>query len=274
MRRESDKKNTFGKPEKREFRAKNTEEREIGENVVFGRNPVLELLASGRDAEKIFVRKGEKTGSVNLILAKAKEAGIPVIDAEAQKLDALAGGMPHQGVVALAAGKEYCSVDDILAIAAERGEKPLILISDGIDDPHNLGAIIRTAELTGAHGLLIPKRRAVGLTAIVEKASAGALEHFAVAKISNIAQTLEELKEKGLWIFCAEAGGERYDRADFDCPMALVLGSEGFGVSRLVREKCDFTVSIPMRGKINSYNVSSAAAILLCETQRQRYLKA
>jgi len=249
------------------------QEKERNENVVAGRNPVLELLNSGRDIEKILVRKGDRTGSVNLIIAKAKERGIPLVDAENGKLDSLAGGVAHQGVIALASEKEYCSVDDILRIAEERGEKPLILLSDGIDDPHNLGAIIRTAECTGAHGLLIPKRRAVGLTSVVEKASAGALEHFAVAKIGNVAQTIDELKEKGLWVFCAEAGGQRYDQADYDLPMVLVLGSEGFGVSRLVREKCDFTVSIPMRGKITSYNVSSAAAILLCETQSQRYLK-
>ncbi len=241
------------------------------DNLVFGRNPVLELLDSPRDVEKIFLRKGEKTGSINLIIAKAKEKGVPLLDCEIQKLDAIVSGRNHQGVVALASERKYASLDDIFALASEKGEKPLIVVSDGIEDPHNLGAVIRSAEITGAHGILIPKRRAAGLTSTVEKSSAGALEHIPVCRIGNVSQTLDELKERGVWIYCAEAGGARYDTVDYDRPMALVLGNEGEGVSRLVRERSDFTVSIPMRGKVTSFNVSAAAAVLLCEIQRRRY---
>ncbi len=238
-------------------------------SVVGGRNAVLELLKSGRAIDKLFVRRGDREGSITMIVAMALERKIPVIEVEKTKLDSMTGGIQHQGVVALAAAKEYVTIDEILDIAKARGEKPLILVADEIADPHNLGAMIRCAEGAGAHGMIIPKRRASGLTPVVAKASAGALEHLAIAKVPNIASAIDELKEKGVWIYGAEAGGESLYGTIFDSATALVLGSEGAGISRLVREKCDFMVSIPMYGAVNSFNVSCAAAVLLCEAARQ-----
>ena len=185
----------------------------------------------------------------------------------------MAGGIPHQGVIASAAIKDYVSVEDILRIAEEKGEKPLVIIADGIEDPQNLGALMRVAECTGAHGIIIPKRHAVGLTDAVGRASAGAVEYVPVAKVTNLSRTVEELKEKGLWIFAAEAGGQSCFETDMTCPCALILGSEGFGVSKLLTDNSDYTVSIPMYGKINSMNVTSAGAVLLCEIARQRTQK-
>ena len=196
-----------------------------------------------------------------------------VLETERAKLDKMSGFAVHQGVIAMAAEKEYCTIDDILAIAAERGEKPFIVIADGITDPHNLGALIRCAEGVGAHGLIIPKRRAVGLTSAVAKASCGAIEHLAIAKVTNIASTVEELKKQGIWIFSAEAGGQAYYDTDFKCPCALIMGSEGEGVSRLLKERSDFIVSIPMYGKVNSFNVSTAASVILAEISRQHRMK-
>ncbi len=239
--------------------------------AVIGRNAVRELLRSGREIDKLLVQKGERTGSIVVLVAQAIERGIPVIETEKSKLDATAGYAPHQGVIAFAAEKEYCTVEDILELAKERGEAPLIVICDGITDPYNLGAIIRCAECCGAHGLVIPKRRAVGLTPLVTKASAGAIEHLAVAKVSNIASTVEMLKERGVWVYAAEAGGESLYRTDFSGPCAIVMGSEGNGVSALVKRTCDATVSIPMYGRVNSFNVSTAAAILLAEVARQQH---
>ncbi len=240
------------------------------ENTVSGRNSVKELLSSGRDIDKIYIKKGEAEGSVKLLIALARERKIPVIEVDKQKIDQISGTPNHQGIVAIASERNYSSVDDILAIAEERGERPFIIICDGVEDPHNLGAIIRSAECSGAHGVIIPKRRSAGLTATVSKASAGALEHMAVAKVTNIAQTLDELKEKGLWLFCADMGGDNYYDTDMSCAIGLVLGSEGFGVSRLVKEKCDITVSIPLYGNINSMNVSCAGAVLMSEIAMQR----
>ena len=238
-------------------------------NAVSGRNAVLELLKSERAVDKLFVRKGDREGSITLIVAQAIKRGIPVVEVEKNKIDALSGGTNHQGVVAMAAAKEYSTIDEILAIAAERGEKPLIVIADEIADPHNLGAIIRCAEGAGAHGLIIPKRRSTGLTAVVEKTSAGALEHLAVAKVPNLASAIDELKEKGVWIYGAEADGASIYETKFDSATAIVVGSEGAGISRLIREKCDFMISIPMYGKVNSFNVSCAAAVILCEAAKQ-----
>ena len=232
------------------------------EGLIVGRNAVRELLKSSRTIDKILVQRGEREGSIVVLVAEAIERHIPVVETDKAKLDKLTGGASHQGIVAMAAEKDYCTVEDILDIAKERGEKPFIVIADGIADPHNLGAVIRCAEGVGAHGLIIPKRRAVGLTPTVSKASCGAIEHLAVAKVTNIAATVEELKEKGIWIFAAEAGGENYYDTDFRCPCAIVLGSEGDGVSKLVKDKSDYIVSIPMYGKVNSFNVSTAAAIL------------
>lgn len=239
------------------------------EGLVIGRNAVRELLRSDRTVDKLLVRRGDREGSIVVLVAEAIEKNIPVVEVDKSKLDAMAGFVPHQGVIAMVAQKEYCTVEEILAIAEERGEAPLIAIADGITDPYNLGALIRCAEGVGAHGLIIPKRRAVGLTALVAKSSAGAMEHLAVAKVANIANTIRELKDKGVWVYCAEAGGTPYYDTNFKGPCALVFGSEGNGVSRVVTELCDGIVSIPMYGHVNSFNVSTAAAVLLAEASKQ-----
>ena len=246
------------------------EESEIGNGAVIGRNAVRELLRSGRAVDKLLVQSGAREGALVPLVGEAIERGILVVETERRKLDVLAGGAPHQGIIALAAEKEYCSVEDILAIAAERGEPPLIVVADGISDPYNLGAVIRCAEGCGAHGLIIPKRHASGLTPVVSKASAGAIEHLAVAKVANIATAVENLKKAGVWTYAAEAGGTDFRATDMKGAVAIVLGSEGAGVSELVRKKCDFVVSIPMYGKVNSFNVSTAAAVLLCEAAHQQ----
>ena len=246
------------------------ERTEVNESAVSGRNAVRELLASGRDIEKIYVQTGEREGSVNLLLGMAQERRITVVEATKQKLDALTGGAKHQGVVAIASEADYSTVEDILAYARDKGEPPFIVICDGVEDPHNLGAIIRSAECSGAHGVIIPKRRAVGLTSTVGKASAGALMHMRVARVVNIAQTVDELKEAGLWFYAADMGETPYYATDMRGATAIVLGNEGVGISRLVKEKCDFVVSIPLYGKIDSLNVSCAAAVLLSEVARQR----
>ena len=257
----------------------NPEELETGihgdyENgAVIGRNAVRELLRAERPIDKLLVQKGERNGSIVVLVAQAIERGIPVIEVEKSKLDQLSDFAPHQGVVALAAEKEYCTVEDILQIAADRDEPPLIVICDGITDPYNLGAIIRCAECCGAHGLIIPKRRASGLTPLVTKASAGAVEHLAIAKVSNIASTIDFLKKQGVWTYAAEAGGSSVYATDLKGPCAIVLGSEGNGVSQLVQKTCDAIVSIPMYGKVNSFNVSTAAAILLAEAARQHHIE-
>lgn len=253
-------------------RDRDSEPGHAAEGIVFGRNEVRELLRSGRSVDKIFVRRGDKEGSVNLILGMASERGIPVVEVEKEKLEQLCGGGVHQGVAAMAAQKEYCEVDDILAIAEERGEMPFIVILDGVEDPYNLGAVIRCAECAGAHGVIIPKRRASGLTATAAKASAGALEHMAVAKVPNIAAEIDKLKEKGVWVYAAEAGGDDLYGVDLDRPAAFVFGSEGSGVSRIVKEKCDYVVSITMYGKVNSLNVSTAAAVVLTEAAHRRHV--
>lgn len=240
-------------------------------HVICGRNPVRELLKSGRDIDKIFVQRGEREGSAVALVGEAKSRKIPVVEVEKQKLDKLSCGSPHQGIVAFAAETSYVSLQDLLAIAESRGEKPFLAIADGIEDPHNLGALLRCCDGAGVHGLILPKRRSVGVTETVAKASAGASEHVAIARVSNIASAIDELKKAGVWIFACEAGGTHYCDADFDCGAAIVFGSEGDGVSRLVLEKCDFTVSIPMYGKVNSFNVSTAAAVVLCEAARQRH---
>lgn len=239
------------------------------EGMVIGRNAVRELLRSGRAVDKILVQKGEREGSIVALVAEAVSRHIPIIDAEKAKLDKISEGANHQGIIAMAAEKEYCTVEDILNIAKERGEKPFVVIADGITDPHNLGALIRCAEGVGAHGLIIPKRRAVGLTPVVTKASCGAIEHLAIAKVTNLSATVEKLRESGLWIFAAEAGGSAYYDTDFKCPTALILGSEGEGVSRILKENADYIVSIPMYGHVNSFNVSTAAAVILAEISKQ-----
>lgn len=244
-------------------------EAEENTGLVIGRNAVRELLKSDREIDKLLVQRGEREGSIVVLVAMAVEKGIPVVETDKPKLDAISGFAPHQGVIAMAAEKEYCTVDDILEIAKERNEAPLIVIADGITDPYNLGALIRCAEGAGAHGIIIPKRRSTGLTPLVSKSSAGAIEHMAIAKVSNIANTISALKEKGVWIFAAEAGGKPYYETNFKGPCALVFGSEGNGVSKIVIDSCDVLTSIPMYGKVNSFNVSTAASVILCEAARQ-----
>ena len=238
-------------------------------NVVAGRNAVIELLKSGRSVDKIFLADHAE-GSVKMIAAMAKQAGIPVVCSDKQKLNALCCGANHQGVVAFASEKDYVTLDDILQIAKERGEDPFLVIAEEIEDPHNLGALIRCAEGAGAHGVVIPKRRSAGITPVTVKSSAGATEHMAIARVTNIAAAIDALKEKGVWIYGAEADGVcLYDQA-LTGAAAFVMGSESGGLSRLVKEKCDFILSIPMYGKVNSFNVSTAAAVILCEAARQR----
>lgn len=245
-------------------------ETELPEGVIVGRNAVLELLKSGRSIDKLLVKEGELEGSAKLIVAEAAARGIPVVHTERAGLDRICGGLNHQGVIAYAAAKEYVSIDDILATAAERGEPPFVLVLDGIEDPHNLGAIIRTAECAGVHGVIIPKRRSATLSAAVEKTSAGALEYMAIARVPNLTAAVEELKEKGLWVYAAEAGGQPLHSTSMTGPVAVVMGGEGTGVSQLLRSKCDFTVSVPLCGRINSLNVSAAAAVVLYEVRNQR----
>ncbi len=239
-------------------------------DVICGRNPVRELLASGKNIDKIYIQKGERTGSITVLIAEARSRSIPVVECEKAKLDHISGGANHQGIAAFSAGKEYCEIDDIIRHAEEMGQKPLIVIADRVEDPHNLGALIRAAECAGAHGLIIPKRKGAMLTQVVSKASAGAIEHLMIAKVTNLAAAVDELKEKGLWIFSAEAGGENYYEEDLTCPAAIILGSEGKGVSKLLLDKSDYIISIPMYGKVNSFNVSAAATVILCEAARQR----
>jgi 23S rRNA (guanosine2251-2'-O)-methyltransferase len=243
----------------------------VAEGIIYGRNQVRELLKSDRAVDKIYLRKGDREGSVLQIIAMASEKGIPIVDVEREKLDSLCGGGNHQGVAAMAAEKEYCEISDILNIARERGEEPFIVILDGVEDPYNLGAVVRCAECAGAHGVVIPKRRAAGLTPAAAKSSAGALEHMAVAKVVNIAAAIEELQEAGVWVYAAEADGEELYGVDMNRPAAFVFGSEGRGVSRLVCDKSDYKISIPMYGKVNSMNVSTAAAVVLTEAARQKH---
>lgn len=241
------------------------------DGVIEGRNAVLEALRAGTPVDKIYIAKGETDASLGHIASTARGKGIVVVEADRRKLDGMSRTHAHQGVIALAAMREYVSVQSLLDAAAEKGEAPLLVVCDEISDPHNLGAILRTAECAGAHGVIIPKRRSAGLTAIVGKTSAGAVSYMPVARVSNLPATLEELKKKGVWVYgtAAEGTTSLYD-ADLKGPAAIVIGSEGSGMGRLVREKCDFLVSIPMKGHISSLNASAAAAILLYEAVRRR----
>lgn len=241
------------------------------DGIIEGRNAVIEALRAGTAIDKILLARGETDATLGHIASKARDKGIVVVEADRRKLDAMSQTHSHQGVIAIAAVREYASVDDILNRAREAGENPLVVICDEISDPHNLGAVIRTAECAGAHGIIIPKRRSAGLTAIVAKTSAGAVSHVPVARVANLTACMKELKDEGLWIFGSAANGSvnLYD-ADLKGPAAIVIGSEGSGMSRLVADNCDFTVSIPMKGKLNSLNASAAAAILLYEAVRQR----
>ena len=239
-------------------------------DIIAGRNPVMEAIRSGRSIESILVAKGERSGSVVAIIAKAKQKNIPVKDVDSKKLDFLAKGVNHQGIVAQCAVKEYSALEDIFALAEERGESPFIIVLDKIEDPHNLGAIIRTAECAGAHGVIIPERRSAGLSYTVEKTSAGALEYMPVVRVKNISAVLQKLKDKGIWVYGADMDGEHYKKVNFDGAVALVIGNEGKGISPLVAKDCDVIVSLPMKGKINSLNASVAAGILMYEIVDKR----
>jgi len=239
-----------------------------------GRNPVIEALKSGRSINRIYVAKGEKEGSINQIIAMARQKHIIIQEVDRAKLDNMSLSNSHQGVIALTAVKDYVEVDDILERAAESGRPPFIIILDEITDSHNLGSILRTANAVGAHGVIIPKRRAVGLTAVVSKASAGAVEYVPVARVTNIVQTIEKLKKENIWVAGTDSTGDKtYFESDLTGPIALVIGSEGEGMGKLVRESCDFVVSIPMMGQISSLNASVAAAVVMYEILRQRIAK-
>ena len=236
-----------------------------------GRNAVTEALRAGTALDKLYIARGETDHTLGRIAAQARKSGVVVVECDRRKLDAMSETRSHQGVIAVAAAQRYATVEDILQKAADRGEPPLVVVCDEISDPHNLGAVIRTAECAGAHGVVIPKRRSAGLTAVVAKTSAGAVSYLPVARVPNIPSLLKDLQKRGLWIFGTAAGGTTalYD-ADLRSPAAIVIGSEGDGMGRLVREGCDFLVSIPMKGRISSLNASAAAAILLYEALRQR----
>ena len=239
-------------------------------NIICGRNPVLEALRSGREIDRLFVAHGTGGGSVTAIIAKCRAKGILIKEISPQKLDYYCGGANHQGVAVMFASQEYATVDDMFALAETRGEKPFLIICDEIEDPHNLGAIIRTAEATGVHGVIIPERRSASLNATVAKAACGALEYVPVARVTNIANTIDALKERGVWVFGADMDGNDYTKTDFDIPCALVIGNEGKGIGALTAKKCDAILSLPMLGKINSLNASVAAGILMYEVVRSR----
>ena len=261
----------FPRERKSEERVPMRERDAEADGLIEGRNAVTEALRAGTPIDKIFIARGETDKTLGHIASTARAAGVVVVEADRRKLDYMSATKAHQGVIALAAVREYASVEDILSAARERGEAPLLVVCDEISDPHNLGAIIRTAECVGAHGVIIPKRRSAGLTAVVDKTSAGALEHMAVARVPNLVAAIETLKKNDLWIYgTAAEGSNELWKTDLTGPACIVIGSEGAGISRLVREKCDFLVSIPLRGQISSLNASAAAAVLLYEALRQR----
>ena len=245
-------------------------EKKVNENMIEGRNAVLEAFRSGKPIDKLYVLDGCQDGPVRTIVREARKHDTIIHFVEKERLSQLSVTGKHQGVIACAAAYEYSEVEDMLKLAEEKGEDPFLILLDNIEDPHNLGAIIRTANLAGAHGVIIPKRRAVGLTATVAKTSAGALNYTSVAKVTNLTKTMEELKEKGLWFVCADMGGKMMYDLNLKGPIGLVIGNEGEGVSRLVKENCDFVASIPMKGDIDSLNASVAAGVLAYEIVRQR----
>lgn len=243
---------------------------EQNNNIICGRNPVLEAVRSGREIDRLLVAHGVSGGSVTAIIAKCRAKGILIKEISPQKLDYYCGGANHQGVAVMFAAQEYSTPEEILALAAERNEKPFIIICDEIEDPHNLGAIIRTAEAAGVHGIIIPKRRSASLNATVAKSASGALEYMKVARVTNIAAVIDMLKENGVWVFGADMDGNDYTKTDFNLPCAIVIGNEGSGIGTLTAKKCDEIISLPMCGKINSLNASVAAGILMYEVVRRR----
>lgn len=238
--------------------------------IIIGRNAVMEAVRSGREIDKLFVAKGNTSGALVPIIEKCRSKKIVIKEVPVTKLDFMSGNQTHQGVIALIPAQNYCSLNDIFDVADSRNEKPFIIICDGIEDPHNLGAIIRTAEATGAHGIIIPKHRSVTLNATVAKSASGALEYVKVCKVTNIPNTIDELKKRGVWTFGADMDGSHWCNSDYTSPTAIVIGSEGKGISRLVKEKCDQIISMPMCGKINSLNASVAAGVLMYEVAKQR----
>ncbi len=239
-------------------------------NIICGRNPVLEAIRSGREIDRLFVAHGVSGGSISEIIAKCSKKGILIKEISPQKLDYYCGGANHQGVAVMFATQEYSTVEDILALARERNEMPFIIVCDEIEDPHNLGAIIRTAEAGGVHGIIIPKRRSASLNVTVAKAACGALEYMKVARVTNIANTIDQLKQEGVWVFGADMDGTDFEKIDFNIPCAIVIGNEGKGIGTLTAKKCDGIVSLPMLGKINSLNASVAAGILIYEVVKRR----
>ena len=256
---------------KKDFKKNNKIDTKEYDDQVEGRNSVLELLESGRDINKIFIEKGERHGSINKIIAIARDRKIIISEVEKAKFNQMTQTENSQGVIAIVPPFDYCEVEDILEEAQNRNEKPFIVILDGIEDPHNLGSIIRTAETAGVHGIIIPKRRAAQVNSTVNKVSAGAVEHMKVARVNNITETIRMLKENDVWVCGTDINTETYYyNQDFDMPIAIVIGSEGFGMSRLVKENCDFLVKIPMKGKITSLNASVSAGIVMYEVVKQR----
>lgn len=244
---------------------------EAYQDQIEGRNAVLELLETGKDINKIFIAKGEKHGSINKIISIAKERRVVTVEVDRAKLNQMAMSDNHQGVIAIVPPFDYCEVEDILSLAKQRNEKPFILILDGIEDPHNLGSIIRTAETAGVHGIIIPKRRAATVNSTVYKVSAGAVEHMNIARVNNLNETIKYLKENDIWVCGTDMDAKNYYYNEkFDGPIAIVIGSEGFGMSRLVKDNCDFLVKIPMKGKITSLNASVSAGIVMYEVVKQR----
>lgn len=238
------------------------------QNIIFGRNPIIEALKSGRDVDKLLISAAD--GSIRQIIAMAKEKGVPVMTVEKSALDRLSNGTVHQGVAAYVSAYGYSSLEDAIEKAEKSGEDPFLLILDGLEDPHNLGAIMRTAECAGAHGVIIPKRGSCGLTETVAKTSAGAIEYMPCIKVTNIVRTIDDLKDMGFWIGACDMGGQDYHKTDLTGKLAIVIGSEGQGISKLVRENCDFVVSMPMKGRITSLNAANAAAVIMYEVRRQR----
>ncbi|ADH97642.1 23S rRNA (guanosine(2251)-2'-O)-methyltransferase RlmB [Salisediminibacterium selenitireducens] len=244
---------------------------DANQDYVYGKNPVIEVLRSGQTVHKVWIAEDSMKGQMNQVLGLCKKMNVQVQTVPRKRLDQMADGIAHQGVIAQAAAYEYAEIDDLFARAKERGEDPFFLVLDELEDPHNLGSILRTADASGAHGVIIPKRRSVGLTSTVAKTSAGAIAHVPVARVTNLARTMDELKKQGLWFVGTDAKGDvSYEGMTVDLPLALVIGSEGKGMSRLVKEKCDFLVSIPLMGKVTSLNASVAASLLMYEVLRKR----
>lgn len=248
-----------------------SEEKLKDENQIEGRNSVLELLETGKDINKIFITKGEKHGSITKIIALAKENGVVIVEKDKKQIDQMAQSENNQGVIAIVPPYEYCEIEEILEVAKNRNEPPFIIILDSIEDPHNLGSIIRTAETAGVHGIVIPKRRAASVNSTVNKVSAGATEHMKIARVNNITETIKFLKKNDVWICGTDMNTKQYYyQENYKIPIAIVIGSEGFGISRLVKENCDFMVKIPMKGKITSLNASVSAGIIIYEAVKQR----